>query len=273
MKRMWMMQASNAVYVPPPSDPFDPADLYESGTYKGLWIDASDLSTLKQDTGGTTAVTADGDPVGYVSNKATTPGGALTRITGDTQRPLYKVVGGYSCLQFDGSNDGLEGNATLRTMTSGPVTYWTIVMVSSLASSGVAFNDMAYIFTGSNFNTTYFQYISNTQFGASLANAYTAIPTIVSTDKNVFTIRYSSDGVSSFMNTRVNGVQVDDSSPTVSSLNLGAGNAISMHVGHNGSADYFKGDLYQLYFINKSVTGTDLDNLESYMAAKAGITL
>jgi hypothetical protein len=253
---------------------FDPASLFAGGTYKGFWIDASDTSTLKQqDTGGSTAVTADGDPVGYVANKYTTTGGALTRITDDTCRPLYKVVSGYSCLQFDGSNDQINGDATACTIPSGDQTYWTIVAVAALASSGVSFNDMLWAITGSNASVNYFQYVTGGQVGGSQANHYTVVQSITQTNKNVFTIRIRSDGSQPFINLRVNGTQLEEGGTATTSAKLGSGNAVSFEIGGYGGGSYFKGDLYQFYIINRDVSGADLTSLERALGAKAGVTI
>jgi hypothetical protein len=48
---------------------FTPLDLFQSGE-QGLWYDPSDLTTLFQDSAGTTPVTADGDPVGLMLDKS-----------------------------------------------------------------------------------------------------------------------------------------------------------------------------------------------------------
>lgn len=270
MRRMWLLNAAAASDTPP-ATPFDPLSLFQSGTYKGFWLDASDLSTLKQDTGGTTAVTADGDPVGYVANKVTTTSGVFTRRTDDTCRPLYKVVSGYSCLQFDGSNDGIDGDATMRTITSGSQQYWTNVFVASLDSTGVTFNDMLFATEGSNFNVMYNQYISNTQMAGALANVYTWFATHTSTDKNVYVIKYRLDNTSPQAEAIVNNVSLDSGGASLS--NLGAGNANYVSIGHLSGGSFFKGNLYQAYLINREVTGTDLSNLVTYMGAKAGLTL
>lgn len=47
----------------------NPRELFASGE-QGLWLDPSDFSTMWQDSGKTTPVTAAGDPVGYISDKS-----------------------------------------------------------------------------------------------------------------------------------------------------------------------------------------------------------
>ena len=61
-----------------------------------LWYDQSDLSTLWQDSGRTTAVTTPGDPVGAWDDKSVNGGHAL-QSTG-AAKPTYQTTG----IQFDG---------------------------------------------------------------------------------------------------------------------------------------------------------------------------
>ena len=69
------------------------------------WYDPSDLSTLFQLSNGTTAVTADGDPVGYMADKSGN-GRHLIQATADS-RPAYKTSGGLHWLLCDGAADFL----------------------------------------------------------------------------------------------------------------------------------------------------------------------
>src|SRR6266404_4958086 len=55
-----------------------------------LWLDSSDWLTLYQDTGMTTPITADGQPIGAVSDKSGSGNHALQAVAG--KRPLAKVA-------------------------------------------------------------------------------------------------------------------------------------------------------------------------------------
>lgn len=81
------------------------------------WYDPSDLSTMFQDTAGTTPVTTDGDPVGRINDKSGN-GRNLLQATA-ASRPLYKTSGGLHWLLFDGSDDFLETAAFALTDASG----------------------------------------------------------------------------------------------------------------------------------------------------------
>lgn len=140
---------------------WDPTDL--AGL--ALWLDASDISTLSQDTGGSTPVTTSGDPVGRWADKS----GNSRHLTQATagRRPTYQAAGrdtGQPALSLDDIDDGLTratghvppGALTLAlvgkiTSTPGGAEYdqffacgdgttWVSVLLSGDASySGVAF--------------------------------------------------------------------------------------------------------------------------------------
>lgn len=84
------------------STQFDPRRI--SGL--SVWLNASDVSGLFQLSGGTTAVAADGDPVGFVTNRGS--GGAAIQATSGN-RPTWKagIRNGRGVLRLDGSGDSL----------------------------------------------------------------------------------------------------------------------------------------------------------------------
>lgn len=91
---------------PPSASAFSPLSL----PGLALWLDASDLGTLFQDSALTTAATADGDPVGGWRDKSGNGNHILQATAG--KRPTYKTSGGASGLGgkgilFDGVDDFL----------------------------------------------------------------------------------------------------------------------------------------------------------------------
>jgi hypothetical protein len=83
---------------------FSPAVLF-AGSVKGAWYDPSDLSSMFQDTAGTTPVAANNDPVGRINDKSGNGNHLLQATAG--KRPLYQTASGLSWLLFDGVDDGL----------------------------------------------------------------------------------------------------------------------------------------------------------------------
>lgn len=80
-----------------------PAALFANGE-AGAWYDPSDLSTLFQDSAGTTPVTATGQPVGRMLDKSGN-GYHVTQST-TTKRPVLRQdAGGLHYLDFDGVDD------------------------------------------------------------------------------------------------------------------------------------------------------------------------
>jgi hypothetical protein len=71
------------------------------------WYDASDMSTLFQNSDGTTAATAENDPVGYLKDKG--PSGYHATQSTNNARPLLRLSAqnGRSAILFDGTNDFL----------------------------------------------------------------------------------------------------------------------------------------------------------------------
>lgn len=70
-----------------------------------LWLDASDASTLFQDSAGTTPAIANGDPVGMWADKSGS--GNHATVTVENKRPHLELVEGVSQLVWDGEDDAL----------------------------------------------------------------------------------------------------------------------------------------------------------------------
>ena len=70
----------------------------------GMW-DMGDTATLFQDAAGATPVTAVTQPIGRVNDKSGNDNHATQPTAGS--RPLYQVVSGYGCAQFDAVDDAL----------------------------------------------------------------------------------------------------------------------------------------------------------------------
>lgn len=87
---------------------WNPILLFAAGE-QGGWYDPSDLSTLFQDSAGTTPVTASGQPVGLILDKSGR-GNNLSNAT-STARPFFRIdSNGHAYLDFDGVDDNLNGN-------------------------------------------------------------------------------------------------------------------------------------------------------------------
>ena len=75
------------------------ANLFSNGE-QGVWYDPSDLTTLFQNSDGTTAV-AVGDPVGYIADKSGNANHAIQATS--AKRPTLRESGGLYYLEFSGA--------------------------------------------------------------------------------------------------------------------------------------------------------------------------
>lgn len=111
-----------------------PASLFAASEV-GVWYDPSDLSTLWQDTAGTTPVTAAGQAVARMDDKS----GNGLHITQDTaaNRPLLQTAGGLYYLDYDGTDDIMT-----RAAVAGSA--WTVIVGASQdndATGGLVFGN------------------------------------------------------------------------------------------------------------------------------------
>jgi len=81
-----------------------PLELFKNGE-QGIWLDASDYSTLFQDSGGTTQVTSTSQPVGLWQDKSGN-GNHLLQST-SAHRPITTTISGKQYILFDGVDDDL----------------------------------------------------------------------------------------------------------------------------------------------------------------------
>lgn len=98
---------------------FSPFIFTPASVSPSLWLDPSNLTTLFQDSGGTGAVTANNDPVGYVGDLS---GGANNFIQATAgARPLYNTASTLRWLTFDGTDDVVESVTNMSNWMSASV--------------------------------------------------------------------------------------------------------------------------------------------------------
>ena len=112
---------------------YDPSHLFINGE-QGAWYDPSDLSTMFQDSAGTTPVTGVGQPVGLILDKSGNDNHASQATA--ASRPLLQNDGVNNYLAFDGVDDRLSTSAI--NMSTSTLTLW---MGQSLSSNGDTFRD------------------------------------------------------------------------------------------------------------------------------------
>ena len=88
--------------------PWGPNELFGNDE-QGAWYDPSDLSTMFQDSAGTTPVTGVGQPVGLILDKSGNDNHASQATA--ASRPLLQNDGVNNYLAFDGVDDRLSTSA------------------------------------------------------------------------------------------------------------------------------------------------------------------
>lgn len=216
---------------------FDPLSLSPH-----VWYDFSDITTLLQASGGA-AVTADGDPIGYVADKS----GNTRHLTQGSPgaKPTYKtnVKNGLSVARFDG------GDALIKTGFSlSQPTHYILVVIPGTRSGqdnildGVSARQVIYINTSGNYSL-----YANSVLGSSSA----------ASSGNADLLYAIFNGASSSL-TR-DGVSIASGNAGASGLNgivLGADNA--------GAGDQYTGDICEVFAWN----GTDSTNAIAYFNNK-----
>lgn len=241
-----------------------------------VWFDASDLSSMKQDrTGASATVDAAVDsPVGSWLNKGTF-GGWVT-APNDSARPVLRAASGLYRLDFDGVDDRFLGALGLLRNVSA----WTVAASAKKATRadqrrilniGASDDGSGGVRAGL---ISRFGYASETRVIGRRNNADASASAIVSDDyvsQNVVLV-----GIGNYATTtallRKNGAQVASNTSWLSSGNTpNSGGGIVIGAGPN--VDYWDGFIYQSVVKQAVVGGSDLSSLETFLGAKAGLTI
>lgn len=238
---------------------FDILSLFAKGE-QGAWYDPSDLTTLFQDAAGTTPVTADSQPVRLMRDKS----GRNNHATApsDAARPLYRTAGGLHWLEFDGIDDQLTvvGTAFTATMNS----FMGLSVVSSnpqFMLFGTASNS---VYTGISISGGTNTFIA--QNGASPTIRY--IPAVIRKNATPATVTNQGDFFTLLATDTPLVLTANDWSMEIAEW------ATLLRIGNYNTAGFeFEGSMFQLILRDGPSSAEDIDNVESYIAAKSGVTL
>jgi len=238
------------VYAGGAQPPFSPLNLFKQGE-EGAWYDPSDLTTMFQDSTGTTPVTADGQPVGLILDKSGRNNHASQATA--AKRPLYKTSGGLHWLQFDGVDDALAtGNFAISNLTG------NVFQGIELSSTGAS---IPIVLTGQQEN-----FFAVMQDGVQLSP----------TGSNVGAPTYRVNGVLQVAPTRGT-LQAQFSAIagvlTVKDVIFGTatpatGVSLSGYSGLNHN-----GDFYSAIILGRAATTQEITDTEQWVAEKTGVTL
>ena len=136
---------------------FSPSSLFASGE-QGIWLDPSDFSTMFQDSGGTTPVTAVDQPVGLILDKSGRGNHASQTTT--TKRPILKIDGnGKYYLKFDGIDDAMATGSINFTATD------KMTVVTGVRKLSDVIGMLCELSTSASTNTGTFYLVSGTDAG------------------------------------------------------------------------------------------------------------
>lgn len=246
----------------------------------GLWLDASDSSTLFQNDNGTGAVT-NGSVVGYWGDKS---GNSRNVTTTGTLRPTFQtsIKNNLSIVRFDGTNDVLTGTGFMYNSVNG-VTIFTVVngnptfnreLISERGAAGTAYIPIqskdfgspnpspilnSYIQIASGIvvlrKTTSFY---NRDYGTAFDNAWRLVGCI--DDAPNATYQAFIDGVQTG-NQAYDNPSLDPSRTTVfNTLNIGAGTS--------GGALAFLCDLAEVIVYTRALNTNERQAVEAYLTSK-----
>jgi len=248
---------------------FTPATLFASGE-QGAWYDPSDLTTLYQDSAGTTPVTADGDPVGRMEDKSGN-GNHATQAT-SASRPVYRTDGTLHRLEFDGVDDLLK----TATIDWGATSQMELVAaIKSLDTSG---GNNTWIHTQDG--------VESFRFGIQSPRTSTTHHRMF-VNGNTDTLLPVTDAKYAPPDKRVIGASVDFAAGTASlrldgvevvgrtSLSSGSFPNAELVIGMLASSGIGEAqiELYGAAIIDRLLTPSERTSAEQFYASKAGITL
>ena len=238
-------------------DTFTPrTTLFPSTLYKGVWFDASDLTTLFQNAGGTVPVTAVGQPVGKWLDKSGNNAHATQVIS--SSRPTYQIDPyGYPYLEFDGVNDFMVTSAinfaspvaitslaaTVGILTLNSASAGTAGIVVELGSDVNTVDGSFYITAPSSTADHGFALRGNRTIAARVNNIVTGDDILT----GIFQIPQPTKELE--ITPRLNGQTALSSSITWTGTDAGGGNFgnLPLYIGaRSGSQFFFKGHMYQI---------------------------
>lgn len=248
---------------------FNPATLFAGGE-QGVWYDPSDLTTLFQDSAGTTPVTAVGQPVGRILDKSGQGNHAFQ--TTPASRPTLNVDGnGRYYLLIDGIDDSLLTNS-INFTTTNKMTVWTGVRKLSDAALGMLMELGAsvpsgnfYVLAPNGAASAGYQWRSRGTIAADVNSPSTYAAPIT----NVLT--GIGDIAAPQATLRINGAQVNTSSASQGTGNFGN---YPLYIGRRNNASLpFNGRLYGLIVLGAAASNWQVFAAEQYMAQKTGISI
>jgi len=237
-----------------------------------LWLDASDPSTLYQDSAATTPAVSDGDPVGCWKDKS---GNAYHVIQTDgTNKPTLRTasLNGRNVLDFDGTNDFLNGGDILD-MGTNNLSYYAVckfdtilsdlsIVVGKSKSAGV--QGRYEILKDNNYLYSWFHDVFELNAGAEFNSTNWVVISCVITRGNGLNKIYSLSNLIASISSGPT-QNSDTSFPFLVGANSDNSGVPWVQNAHDGR-------ISEILFFNRAITDSEKAKIDSYLSAKWGIT-
>lgn len=247
-----------------------------------LWLDASDVSGMRQLSDGTTAVTADADPVGYWPDKSGNGYHATQSTTNN--RPSYRtgVRNGRSTLRWDGTNDSYRVASIPLDAT---ISVFVVAQFNVAGSAGDATGNLCIEHSAtSNFNSGMAFLGSSSgasQIHRTVAPVFRWVPTGVAawfgTAWAVAELRIApGSAIDDIFTVRKNGGIVANNGAILGTGAVTSNRSVTadLFVGSRNQATILSnGDYAEILIYNRPLTDAEHTAVRRYLAGKWGITV
>lgn len=251
-----------------PGTPLSASDIITSFSGPKVWYDLSSVSTLQQDSAGTTPVTTAGDPIGRVMDISGANNHAIQATA--ASRPLWQTT----FAAFDGTDDSWATPAIDFSSTD-KITIVVGLRKASDAAAGMLLEFGASVSVAGAFNLRAPRgavpacditvSATGAAFGVGVLNTVAAPTTAVLS--SVLDLGAASG---SEVRSRVNGAAQASSTGDAGTGNFGN---LPLNIGRRNNLSIpFNGNLYGLIIVGRTMSTSEIAACEQYMAAKAGIT-
>lgn len=236
---------------------------------KGIAYDLTDASTLYQDSARTTLVSANGDPIGSVTDLSGNGKHASQATT--ASKPLYQ---GYA--DFDGVDDWCATAAIDFTGTGVVTLVAGLRKLSDAAAGMIAETSVSALSNNGSFwlaagdgGANYSLSVRGTTHNYRKYATYTApITNVISS-----TLKTTAASSSETPTTRINGAGVPGTSAGTGGSVGNFGN-YPLYIGRRGGSSLpFTGYIYRMIVIGRTLTADELANAEAWCAEPAGVVL
>ena len=230
----------------------------------GLWLDAADMSTLFQDSAGTTPVTTNAQPIGLWRDKSGTghdftQATSVNRVTYDTSSKAAIQLSSPTFLQASAASLGTvstSANLTIiMTASTGPSASWQIILAQWF--TGTTRFHLSFQ-SGTDLTPALYSSSSGSQekYNMSGTMAY----------NRTYTIGFIANGTSLYMSF------MGTSNTTTMSAALSTNPTSALTIADSRNGNLTDGKIQEIVIYPYAISTTEFQQVESYLAQKWGIT-